>query len=271
MSEQNPYIIPSAQYKKRVTAFSIASIIVCLACVYMNFNPFMVFTEFHYVTDLLKEMFPPNYKVVADNTSIPFSILLTIAMAFLGTLYGGIIAIIMAFLSASNIIPYKIIRTIVNVIVSFFRVIPSLVVVLIFVIAVGPGPFAGMLTLVVLTIGTFGKLFREVIENTENPPGEAIYSVGAARVQVIKYSIIPQILPTLIANLLYAFDVNMRAAIALGIFGGGGIGFEFQLAKSVLHYKDVTALISIIIVLVFVVEKLSDYLRKKILGEGKLK
>ena len=121
------------------------------------------------------------------------------------------------------------------------------------------------------TIGTFGKLFTEIIENTENPPGEAIFSVGASRLQVIRFSVIPQILPSLIANLLYAFDVNMRTAISLGIFGGGGIGFEFQMAKSVLHFKDVTALISLIIVLVFFVEKLSDYLRKKILGEGKLK
>ena len=234
MSISNPYILPSQQYKQRVTIFSVSAIIVCLACIYMNFNPFMLFTEFHYVVDLLKEMFPANYKVVSDNASIPYSILLTIAMAFLGTLYGGIIAIILAFLSASNIISYKIIRSIVSAIISFFRVIPSLVVVLIFVIAVGPGPFAGMLTLVILTIGTFGKLFREIIENTENPPGEAIYSVGAARVQVIKYSIIPQILPTLIANLLYAFDVNLRAAIGLGIFGGGGIGFEFHLRRKIL-------------------------------------
>ena len=216
-------------------------------------------------------MFPPNYRIAADNTSIPNAILITISMAFLGTLYGGIVAIILSFLAASNIMPYKFIRVVTSVFLSILRVMPNLVVVLIFVIAVGPGAFAGMLTLVISTIGTFGKLFREIIENSENPPGEAIYSVGAARIQVIKYSIIPQILPSLIANLLYAFDVNMRAAISLGIFGGGGIGFEFQMAKSVLHYKDVTALICIIIVLVFLAEKVSDYLRRRILGEGKLK
>jgi len=89
--------------------------------------------------------------------------------------------------------------------------------------------------------------------------------------QVIRYSIIPQILPTLIANLLFAFDVNIRAAIGLGIFGGGGIGFQLQLAKSVLHYKDVTAIVTLIIIMVIVVEKISDYLRRRILGEGKLR
>lgn len=270
MSNPSPYILPSAKYKQKVTIFTISAIVVSIVCAYLKFNPLVIFTEFHYVIELLKDMFPADYRDISENVSIPYSILLTISMAFLGTLYGGIVAILFAFLSAANIIPYKMIRSIVNVIISFLRVMPSLVVVLIFVIVVGPGPFAGMLTLVVLTIGTFGKMFRELIENTEYPPGEAIYSVGASRVQVIKYSILPQILPTLIANLLYAFDVNMRAAIALGIFGGGGIGFEFQLAKSVMHYKEVTAIISIIIVLVFSVEKLSDYLRRKILGEGKL-
>jgi len=167
--------------------------------------------------------------------------------------------------------PYQFIRGLAQFSLSMFRVVPILVVILIFVIAVGPGAFAGVLTLVIITIGTFGKLFAEIIENVENAPGEAIFSVGASRMQVIRYAVIPQILPSLIANLLYAFDVNMRAAIGLGIFGGGGIGFQLQMAKSVLHYKDVTALISIIIVLVIVVEKISDYLRRKILGDEKLK
>jgi phosphonate transport system permease protein len=271
MSTVENIIYPSKKYKQRATIFTVSAIIVVLGCVYMNFNPFVFFSEFHFLVDLVHEMFPPNFHVVSDNASIPFSILLTLAMAFLGTLYGGAIAIVLAFLAASNITPYKFSRTLVSVVLSLLRVMPNLVVVLIFVIAVGPGAFAGMLTLVISTIGTFGKLFREIIENSENPPGEAIFSVGASRIQVIKYSILPQILPSLIASLLYAFDVNMRTAISLGIFGGGGIGFEFQMAKSVLHYKDVTALICLIIVLVFIVEKVSDFLRRKILGEGKLK
>lgn len=262
--------LPSKQYKRKVTIFSIAAVVVSLACTYMNFNPIGFFTEFHFVRDLLGEMSPPNYHVLSENSSTAYAILQTLSMAFLGTIYGGIIAIILSFLAASNTMPYKIVRMTVQTLVSLIRVIPTLVVVLIFVIAVGPGAFAGVLTLVLTTIGTFGKLFVDIIENSENPPGEAIYSIGATRVQVIRYSIIPQILPTFIANLLYSFDVNMRAAIGLGIFGGGGIGFALQMAKSVLHYKDVTALITLIIVMVVLVERLSDYLRRRILGEGKL-
>jgi phosphonate transport system permease protein len=265
------YTLPSKQYRQKATIFTVSAIVVAVACIYMDFNPIGFFTEFHFVRDLLGEMFPPNYHIMVDNASTGFSILQTLSMAFLGTLYGGIIAIVIAFLAASNTMPYKTVRVIAQFTFSITRVIPILVVILIFVIAVGPGAFASVLTLVIITVGTFGKLFAEIIEGAETGPDEAIYSVGASRFQVIRYSVFPQILPALIANLLYAFDVNMRAAIGLGIFGGGGIGFQLQMSKSVLHYKDVTALISIIIVLVILVEKLSDYLRRKILGDEKLK
>ncbi len=263
--------LPSKKYKRKITIFSITAVVVSVACAYMGFNPIAIFTEFHFLRDLIAEMFPPNLRVLSENTSVGYSILETLSMAFLGTIYGGIIAIIMAFLAASNTMPYRAIRVIVQAIVSLVRVIPTLVVVLVFVIAVGPGAFAGVLTLVFVTIGTFGKLFADIIENSEHAPGEAIYSVGASRMQAIRYSIIPQVLPAFIASLLYSFDVSMRAAISLGIFGGGGIGFKLQLAKSVMNYKDVTAYVSIIIVLVILTEKLSDYLRKKILGDEKLK
>jgi phosphonate transport system permease protein len=263
--------LPSKKFKNKVTIFSITAIVVTVACIYLNFNPLVLITEFHYIRDLLGEMFPPNYETLTENTSTGYAILQTLSMAFLGTLYGGVIAIVLAFLAASNTMPYKTVRLVVQGVIALIRIMPTLVVVLIFVIAVGPGAFAGMLTLVFTIIGTFGKLFVDIIENAEDSPGDAIFSVGASRMQVIRYSVIPQILPSLIASLLYSFDVSMRTAISLGIFGGGGIGFKFQLAKSVLHYKDMTASVSIIIVLVVLTEKLSDYLRRRILGEGKLK
>jgi phosphonate transport system permease protein len=265
------FILPSKKYKQRVTTFSVTIVAVALACIYTNFNPIGFFLEFHYVRELFGEMMPPNYHVMSDNASTWYAILQTLSMAFLGSLYGGVIAVVIAFLAAQNTMPFRWVRLTARFILSFLRVIPILVVILIFVIAVGPSTFAGMLTLVIVTIGNFGKLFTEIIENVDNPPAEAIFSVGASRMQVIRYSIVPQILPNLIANLLFAFDVNIRAAIGLGIFGGGGIGFQLQLAKSVLHYKDVTAIVSLIIVMVILAEKLSDYLRRRILGEGDFK
>ncbi len=256
---------PSEKYRRKVTLVAAVTVVVWIACIYIEFNPFGFFSELHFVRDLLGEMLPPNFDALWNNSSVGFSFLQTMSMAFLGTLYGGLIAIVMAFLAANNTMPIRAIRFFALFSLSILRVIPALVVVLIYVIAVGIGTFAGVLTVVTVTIATFGKLFTEMIENAEMPPSEAIYSVGASQVQVIRYSIIPQMLPTFIANLLYSFDINVRVAVWLGVFGGGGIGFQLYLAMRVLHYKDATAYIFFIIVLVILVEKVSDFLRRRIL------
>src|SRR5262249_23994025 len=102
--------LPSKQFKRKATIFSVTAVVVTAACIYLNFNPVAIFTEFHFVRDLIAEMFPPNYQALTENSSIGYSILQTLSMAFLGTLYGGIIAVILGFLSASNTMPYKSVR-----------------------------------------------------------------------------------------------------------------------------------------------------------------
>jgi phosphonate transport system permease protein len=270
MKHPDLYTLPSVQYRRKAIVVSIVAIAVAGTCIYLQFNPWLLVTEFHYVTELIASMLPPNFEMLWSR-DIAFSVLETVSMAFLGTLFGGIIAIGLAFLAAANTMPVRIVRIMVRLVLSVQRVIPGLIIILIFVIAVGLGAFAGMLALVLGTVGTFGQLFTEIIENTENAPAEAIYSVGASRLQVIRYAILPQVFPSFIANFLYSFDINMRAAIALGIFGGGGIGFKLFLAMRVLHYRDALALIFFTIVLIILVEKLSDYLRRRILGDGRLK
>ena len=265
---KSTYILPSKKFKQQAAINSIAFIVISLVAYYLNFNPAVIFSEFHHMKDLLEEMFWPDYTVLWENKSVGISIFQTLSMAFLGTFYGGIIAVLFAFLSANNIFPNVVIRNIFKFILALIRVIPSLVVILIFVIAVGPGPFAGVLTLIFSTIGTIGKLFMEVLENNNASPSEAIYSVGASRVQVIRYAIFPQVLPSLISTILYAFDINMRAAIGLGIFGGGGIGYKLYLSMRVLHYRDATALITCIVILLLIVENISNYLRGIILNDG---
>ena len=266
-----PYITPSRKFKKKATFFSVLCVMVLATCLYLEFNPVLLFTDFHYIVSLIGEMLPPNFSILWSNKSIWYSVLQTISMAFLGTLIGGIIAILLGFFAASNTTPSPALRLIVRVLLSIERVIPSLIIVLVFVIAVGLGAFAGMLTLIVGTVGTFGKLFSEAIETTENAPAEAIYSVGASKLQVIRYAVIPLVLPSFIANFFYALDINIRAAIGLCIFGGGGIGFELHMAMRMLRYQDALPLILFTILLVIAAEKLSDFLRNKILSEGKLK
>ena len=258
-------LLSPAGYRRRATAFSVIAVLVVCASLVMGFDPAMLFTEFHYVTDLFSSMSPPNLRLLWADHTIGMAVLETVSMAFLGTLIGGGIAVVLAFLAAENTMPLQAIRFIVRFILSVMRVIPPLFIILVFVTAVGLGPFAGMLALCVATIGVFGQLFAEVIENTEPAPADAVYSVGASRWQVIRYVILPQILPSFIANFFYAFDLNIRVAIGLGIFGGGGIGFQLFQAMRVLHYHDALALILLTTVLILVSEKLSDWLRSRLL------
>jgi phosphonate transport system permease protein len=130
------------------------------------------------------------------------------------------------------------------------RSLPSFVVLLVLLIAVGIGPFAGMLSFSIGSIGMFGKLFADAIEQADKGIFESIQSVGGTKLQLIRYAILPEVVPSFIANLFYAFDVNLRAAIPLGVFGGGGIGFEFDFVDRLPRYKDMLAYGLIIIVLI---------------------
>src|SRR5262249_8755704 len=120
---------------------------------------------------------------------------------------------------------------------------------------VGIGSFAAMLTLLLRSIGMFGKLFADAIEQIDAGPVEATAATGAGRLQIVRYAVLPQVAPSIVANVFYAFDVNLRLAVALGVFGGGGIGFELYLARSVLRYRDMLACLVLVIVMINVMER----------------
>ena len=123
------------------------------------------FNDLHYVVELMNDMFPPNYAILFENNTVFNSIIQTIAMAYLGTLIGGLIAFLISIIASNNIFNLKLIGSLAKWFLSLIRVLPSLIVILIFVVAVGPGPFAGVLTIIFGTIGTLGKLFTESLEN----------------------------------------------------------------------------------------------------------
>ena len=266
---ENKYL-PSEKFKRKVTVFSLFSIVAIAISIQLDFNPVLFFTDGHHLINLLGEMLPPKIEVLWKKSNVFTSILETLAMAFMGTVIGGLGALTIAFLAAKNTSPSPIVRGFFRLIMSLERVIPRLVMILVFVIALGLGPFAGMITLCVSTLGMFGKLFADAIEEVDVEPVEAVYAIGANKLQAIRYSIIPQVIPSFISNLFYAFDVNLRAAIGLGIFGGGGIGFEIHMAMKMLRYSDALALILFTILLITVFEKISDFLRANILKEETL-
>jgi len=264
------YVLPSAQFRRRLAIIAGLVAFVTAAGVYLKFRPWLLFTDFHHLVRLVGEMVPPNLALLWTKTSIYQTVGETIAMALLGTLVGGCVAFLLAFLAARNTTPHPLLRQTVRLLFGIERATPNFVVLLVLFIAYGFGPYAAMLALAIGSVGMFGKLFADAIEQSDPGPAEAVVSVGAERSQVIRYAVLPQILPSVVANGFYAFDVNLRAAIALGVYGGGGIGFELQLAMKVLRYPDVLALILLIIVLIAGMERISDFIRRRLLHSGTL-
>ena len=220
-----------------------------------------------FFTDLVHQMFPPNFRLYWTKDKLFSSLLQTLAMAFLSTLWGGGIALVLAFFAATNTSPNRAVRLAVRTLLAVQRSIPQLIVILILVLAVGIGPFSAVLTLTISTIGMFGKFFADTIEQTDKHIAEAVDILGSTRLQSVRFAVLPQVLPSFVANLFYAFDVNLRAAIPLGIFSGAGLGFELAFANGLLHYRDVLAYTILIVLMITVMERISDWLRRAIITQ----
>src|SRR5262245_3452616 len=264
-------MLPSVRFRQSVGTLAIASGCVAASLLYLGANPLVFIRDFHFVTDLLGEMLPPNLGLLWRKPELLTSLVQTISMAFLATLGGAAVALVLALLGASNTSPHPGVRLFVRSLLTAERCTPNIIVLLVLLIAVGIGPFAAMLSLLIGSIGMFGKLFADAIEHVDPGPLEAIIAGGASRLQTIRFAVLPQVAPSIVANVFYAFDVNLRAAVALGVFGGGGIGFELNVTRSVLRYRDMLACLILVIVMITVMERVADFFRRKVFAmEGVL-
>jgi phosphonate transport system permease protein len=146
------------------------------------------------------------------------------------------------------------------------RGINEIIFALIFVAAVGLGPFAGVLALSVHGAGMLGKFFAEAIEEADAGPVEALRATGARPLQVIVFAVLPQALPAWIAAILYRLEVNLRAATILGMVGAGGIGFELYSSLKLFQYEDTATCVIVILVMVMTADYVSSRLRARILA-----
>jgi phosphonate transport system permease protein len=256
---------PPHKHRLTVIGFLLLLLLTLGISVIIGFNPVLLFTEWPFAVAFLGELFPPNFTYVFRKPEVWISVFSTIAMAFLGTLIGGFISLSLAFFAARNVSPRPWLSVVVYTLFTLERVIPSFIILLVFLIMVGIGPFAGTLTLIVSTIGTFGKLFAESMEQVEPGVLESVRSTGATRLQWIRYGLLPEAVPSILSNFFYSFDVNIRRAIGLGIFGGGGLGFDLYLAMGMMEYRSALALMLVIVALVFFSERISTYFRNRMM------
>lgn len=210
--------------------------------------------------EFLSRLFPPDFSKI---DTILRLLLETFQMAVVGTVLGAGLALLVAFCAASNIAPkwlYFPSRWIMNII----RSVPDLVFALMFVSAVGLGPFAGILAMTLGSIGSIGKIFAEAMEQVDPGPVTAMEAVGASKRQVIQYGILPQAAPLLTSYTLLLFEGNVRGATILGLVGAGGIGLELTTALRMYDYGHLSAIIICIVLLVTAIDQGSAYIRKKI-------
>jgi phosphonate ABC transporter permease subunit PhnE len=229
----------------------------------------------------LKDLFQPAPtfgRLVRDFLTIDLSpdvldtvirqMLLTIFQALLATTFGGLLALPASFLAAKNLTGrsrlslwiYYLMRSLFNI----MRSIEALLYVAIFVFWVGIGAFAGTMALAITTFALLGKLFSEAIENIEPGPLEAVTAVGANRLQVIAFAVLPQIVPPFVSYMIYQWDINIRMATIIGFAGGGGIGLLLSTFFGMLQYHKAGTVIACIVIVVALMDFASAKLREKL-------
>jgi phosphonate transport system permease protein len=212
---------------------------------------------------LLREIFPPNWKQGFYVGLEP--LILTIQIAVGSLLIGVVGALPLSFLGARNTTPHPVIYAAVRALVSTIRAVPAFFIALLMVPFVGLGAAPGILGLGLHTITTLTKIFAEAIETVNPQPLEALEAVGASGVKSFRWAVIPQVFPLIASYSLYTFESIVRDSTVLAFVGGGGIGFFIYESVQVLDYSDVAVYIAMLIVAVILMERVSDYLRSKII------
>lgn len=191
----------------------------------------------------------------------------TILISYVGTLMGAVIAFALNFFAARNTSPGPWLRFIVKRLLEFARTVPGIVFALIFVIAFGLGPMAGVLAIAIHSTGALGKLFSEIVENADMKPVEGVRSTGASWLSCMRFAILPQVSAGYASYALLRFEINVREASVMGFVGAGGIGQELVVAIRKFYYSDVSAILLTIIVTVFIIDIGTGWLRARLFGK----
>jgi phosphonate transport system permease protein len=190
----------------------------------------------------------------------------TILISYVGTLFGAILAFAFNFFAAENTSPAPWLRFVVRRVLEFARTVPGIVFALIFVIAFGLGPMAGVLAIAIHSTGALGKQFSEIVENADMKPVEGVRSAGASWMSCMRFAVLPQVAAGYASYALLRFEINVREASVMGFVGAGGIGQELVVAIRKFYYSDVSAILLMIIATVFVIDIGTGWMRGRLFG-----
>lgn len=261
-------LVPPGHHVLGAAAIALRSVFVVLglaivvqSLIVVQARPQDLVTGFHGMVDMIARASPPDFSKFPDEI---WPTLETLDIAIFGTIGGIVLALPLSVLAAANVSPARWLYHIARGLIGFARAVPDLVWALLFVTAVGLGPFPGGLALAVHSIGMLGRLFAETIENMDMAPIDALSLTGASRTQVFTHGVLPTVLPALAGIGLYRLDENIRSSLVLGFVGAGGIGFQLLTAMNLFQYQEVSLLLIIIFVIVFLAERLSAVCRDRL-------
>jgi phosphonate transport system permease protein len=250
------------QWNRSIVIAAIVFLVICI-CFY-----FVGLLDGNRLTDgvpsgirLVSQMLPPDF---SDGFNWIKPLFDTLAMSVAGTAIAIIFSLPLSLLAARNTTPHPLLFHLSRLILNGLRSIPELIMGIIFVAAVGFGALPGTLAVGFHSIGMVGKFFAEYIELVNPAPLEAAQAAGANKVQAIYHGILPQVFPQFMDLTLYRWEYNFRASTIMGAVGAGGIGFELIGALRILQYREVSALLIVILLMVILVDGFSNYLRKRL-------
>ena len=216
--------------------------------------------------EVVRLMLPPNPESWATVQRYLFAMGETVAIAFLGTLFAAIIAFPVAALAARNTTINRAVHFLARRSFDTLRGVDILIWALVWINVVGLGPFAGVLALFMSDLGIFGKLFSEAIEAADDKPVEGVLSTGGSSLAAVRFGILPQLMPVLLSQVLYAFESNTRSASIIGIVGAGGIGLILSEQIRTLELQEMSFVILLILGTVSLIDWGCARLRFSIIG-----
>ncbi|SDO17500.1 phosphonate ABC transporter, permease protein PhnE [Vreelandella arcis] len=261
MNSHTPTLAHPVAKRRWITLFGWAAVLLVLGWAWQGaeLQPSLLVENAGNMATLANDFFPPAFGNLEHYID---QMLVTIQIAIWGTLMAVVLAIPCSLLSSDNLVPWWVYQPM-RRLMDACRAINELVFAMLFVVAVGLGPFAGTLALFIHTTGVLAKLFSEAVEATEAGPMEGIRVTGAGRIEEIIFGLIPQVLPLWISVSLYRFESNIRSATVLGMVGGGGIGVSLWETMRGFQYAETATIMLVIIVAVTTLDMASQTLRKR--------
>ncbi|QJD88171.1 phosphonate ABC transporter, permease protein PhnE [Cohnella herbarum] len=263
---------PPKPYYARVKTWLVFAVIIAIYAWAFSGIPFTGIKEtaWQITKAVFNGLFHPDwdYVYLAEGEDLLRGLAETLAIALLGTTISVFLTIPFAIWASRNLIKTRLFSGASTFTLSLIRTFPDIIMAIIFIKAVGPGAFAGVMTIGINSIGMLGKLNSEAIEDLDMGPSEALKACGANRLQTIWYAIVPQAIPSYLSFALFRLEINVRSAAILGMVGAGGIGTPLLFALEGRTWSRVGVILLGIIVLVTVIDWISGKLRRRLV-QGK--